>query len=227
MGESWSTLTKCATFASYLRRDGFIPQWVASKSDRLLASDDADENPYELNFSGIGISARDVWRESFFGTVANTGNTADLADPDHAGQSNLVEYPFGMDPLISLGFGLLNPVRMPQISIIHEANGPVLSPHYLWMRTDAPEMRTDGPGMRTDEPGMWTDEPGMRTDEPGMRTDAPGMRTDEPEMWTDAPGMRTDAPGMRTDEPGMWTDEPGMWTDEPGMWTNRPGRWND
>ena len=171
MGESWSTLTKCATFASYLRRDGFIPQWVASKSDRLLASDDADENPYELNFSGIGISARDVWRESFFGTVANTGNTADLADPDHAGQSNLVEYPFGMDPLISLGFGLLNPVRMPQISIIHEANGPVLSPHYLWMRTDAPEMRTDGPGMRTDEPGMWTDEPGMWTNRPGRWND--------------------------------------------------------
>ena len=32
---------------------------VGSKSDRLLASDDADENPYELNFAGTGISARD------------------------------------------------------------------------------------------------------------------------------------------------------------------------
>ena len=161
MGESWSTLTKRATVAPYVRRDGFIPQWVASKSDRLLASDDPDENLYELNFAGIGISARDVWRELFFGTVANTGNAANLADPDHNGQSNLVEYAFGMDPLIPLGIELLNPVRMPQISIFQEANGPVLCLHYSGMRTDEPEMRTDEPGMRTDEPGMRTDEPEM------------------------------------------------------------------
>ncbi|GAA5117743.1 choice-of-anchor D domain-containing protein [Luteolibacter yonseiensis] len=39
-----------------------------------------------------------AWRQSQFGSPANTGNGADNADSDHDGLANLIEYAFGLDP---------------------------------------------------------------------------------------------------------------------------------
>jgi hypothetical protein len=43
----------------------------------------------------------DAWRIRHFGSAAASGDAADLADPDADGQSNLLEYACGTDPLNS------------------------------------------------------------------------------------------------------------------------------
>ncbi len=40
------------------------------------------------------ISQMDVWRQRFFGTTSNTGDSADAADPYHTGVSNLLAFAF-------------------------------------------------------------------------------------------------------------------------------------
>ena len=63
-----------------------------------IASNDAGENPFIINVGGVGLSAQEGWRESYFGNPANTGNGADLYDYDHDGLVNLLEYAFGLNP---------------------------------------------------------------------------------------------------------------------------------
>ncbi|MES2709869.1 MAG: PQQ-dependent sugar dehydrogenase [Verrucomicrobiota bacterium] len=40
----------------------------------------------------------EAWRQSHFGSTGNTGDAADLADPDHDGLPNLVEFAFDQNP---------------------------------------------------------------------------------------------------------------------------------
>ncbi len=40
----------------------------------------------------------ELWRQQYFGAMANSGNSADLADPDGDGVVNLLEYAFGLNP---------------------------------------------------------------------------------------------------------------------------------
>jgi sugar lactone lactonase YvrE len=117
---------------SFDMRIRFSPDAPGSvNASASLVSNDPDENPYEINFTGTGIPLRDFWRKSFFSTTSNTGNAADLADPDHDGLCNLVEFAFGMDPWVSCGVEVGNPVSMPESSVFQEANGPVLSLVYF------------------------------------------------------------------------------------------------
>ncbi|MBI2512566.1 MAG: ExeM/NucH family extracellular endonuclease [Opitutae bacterium] len=49
----------------------------------------------------VAVSVRTAlqsWRQTHFGTTANSGNAADTADPDGDGLTNLVEYALGLDP---------------------------------------------------------------------------------------------------------------------------------
>jgi hypothetical protein len=39
------------------------------------------------------------WRQVHFGTTSNTGNAADLADPDNDGIANLLEYALNLSPI--------------------------------------------------------------------------------------------------------------------------------
>jgi Domain of unknown function (DUF4082)/Malectin domain/Fibronectin type III domain len=45
------------------------------------------------------LTARETWRQAYFGTTANTGTSADLVDPDADGLNNLLEYALNGDPL--------------------------------------------------------------------------------------------------------------------------------
>jgi len=44
------------------------------------------------------MTALQTWRQTWFGSNANSGNGADLSDPDHDGIPNLAEFAFGLDP---------------------------------------------------------------------------------------------------------------------------------
>jgi uncharacterized protein DUF5060 len=52
--------------------------------------------PVELEVSAIG-----TWRQTHFGTAANSGNAADTADPDADGLVNVLEYAFNSNPNVS------------------------------------------------------------------------------------------------------------------------------
>lgn len=45
------------------------------------------------------LTAQQSWRQTYFGTTANKGDAADLADPDNDGLPNIVEFAFGLNPL--------------------------------------------------------------------------------------------------------------------------------
>ena len=63
-----------------------------------IASNDADENPFLLNVSGLGLTPLENWRLIYFGDPANAGPGADAADFDGDGVPNLVEFALGFDP---------------------------------------------------------------------------------------------------------------------------------
>lgn len=44
------------------------------------------------------LTLQQTWRQIYFGTTANTGNSADTADPDGDGLANLLEYALDLDP---------------------------------------------------------------------------------------------------------------------------------
>jgi autotransporter-associated beta strand protein len=44
------------------------------------------------------LSAIENWRDTHFGTIENTGDAADDADPNHDGESNLLEFSTGQNP---------------------------------------------------------------------------------------------------------------------------------
>jgi hypothetical protein len=51
-----------------------------------------------INGQLLALSPIESWRQQYFGTTANSGDAADLADPDSDGLVNLVEYALGLDP---------------------------------------------------------------------------------------------------------------------------------
>jgi len=58
----------------------------------------AGEGTASAPVSATTYTAIENWRLANFGTIANTGNAADSADPDGDGWSNLQEYESGTDP---------------------------------------------------------------------------------------------------------------------------------
>lgn len=57
-----------------------------------IASNDANENPFDIALIGTGGIPITDWRQTHFSTTANTGDAADDADFDRDGVSNLLEF---------------------------------------------------------------------------------------------------------------------------------------
>ena len=79
----------------------FAPGATGSRAAALrIASNDPDEAPFDIALAGTGVAPTTLqsWRLLHFGTVANTGPTADLADFDSDGVLNIIEFGFGTHP---------------------------------------------------------------------------------------------------------------------------------
>jgi M6 family metalloprotease-like protein len=63
-----------------------------------VASNDADENPFDVALSGIGLTRLESWRLTHFGNSSDTGIGANSADPDSDGLHNFYEFATGTDP---------------------------------------------------------------------------------------------------------------------------------
>jgi hypothetical protein len=64
-----------------------------------IASNDGNENPFRINLRGNGLSALDAWRQTNFGSTADSGNGANHFDFDRDGLTNAVEFAFGLNPM--------------------------------------------------------------------------------------------------------------------------------
>jgi hypothetical protein len=79
----------------------FTPSAAGSRTATLqIASNDADENPFVIQLTGTQATAGEAWRKQYFGTFPNTGDAADLSDPDGDGIVNLMEYATGSNPVV-------------------------------------------------------------------------------------------------------------------------------
>ncbi|MCX6865478.1 MAG: choice-of-anchor D domain-containing protein, partial [Verrucomicrobia bacterium] len=98
----------------------FAPAAAGAKTAALhIASNDANENPFDIALTGTGLTSLETWRNTWFGTTTNTGNAADTFDFDNDGLVNLLEYAFGLNP--QLGTSL----QVPQAQRV--ANDLVIS----------------------------------------------------------------------------------------------------
>jgi len=80
----------------------FSPTVLGTRTAILqIASNDPDENPFEIHVTGSAISPLQAWRLTHFGNTASIGDGADNADFDHDGLTNLVEYALWSDPVKS------------------------------------------------------------------------------------------------------------------------------
>jgi len=79
----------------------FVPEASGNRTATIhLASNDADEDPFDINLTGYGRTPLESWRFANFGIIENTGEALNTLDSDHDGFSNLMEYAFNMDPAI-------------------------------------------------------------------------------------------------------------------------------
>ena len=66
----------------------------------------------EIELTGAGATPPEIWRLAFFGSAEDAGDGADDFDFDYDGLTNLVEYAFGLNPIIPDAAGF----PQPQIS---------------------------------------------------------------------------------------------------------------
>lgn len=77
----------------------FTPLALGNRTATLhIGNNDADENPFDITFTGLGATAKEVWRHTNFGSIANSGPGADAGDPDGDGNSNDLEFLAGLNP---------------------------------------------------------------------------------------------------------------------------------
>lgn len=77
----------------------FAPTSAGDKTAALhIASNDADENPFNIILSGRGNTASETWRKQYFNTTDNSDDAADEAMPMRDGISNLMKFATGMNP---------------------------------------------------------------------------------------------------------------------------------
>ncbi len=77
----------------------FTPTAAGTRTETVqVASNDPDENPFDITVTGRQATASEAWRVTYFGNPDNTGPGADLNDPDNDGIVNLVEFATNSHP---------------------------------------------------------------------------------------------------------------------------------
>ena len=77
----------------------FSPTATGTRMVELrIASNDADEDPFEVQLVGVGLTNQEAWRLQYFGSSANTGPGEDSNDFEKDGLSNALEFATGNDP---------------------------------------------------------------------------------------------------------------------------------
>lgn len=80
----------------------FSPTAAGTRTATLLiANNDPDENPFEINLTGKQATALEAWRVTYFGSPDDSGPGADLNDGDADGILNLLEFATVTDPTVS------------------------------------------------------------------------------------------------------------------------------
>ena len=80
----------------------FTPTAEGERTAALhIASNDADENPFDIALTGTGITNLEAWRFQYFGSMDDSGDGADGNDFDFDDLSNLLEFATGNDPTAS------------------------------------------------------------------------------------------------------------------------------
>lgn len=72
---------------------------VAGTTHVTLTAHDAMGNMASTGFDVLVQTVSEAWRQTWFGSPANSGNAADDADPNRNGIRNLLEYALGGDPV--------------------------------------------------------------------------------------------------------------------------------
>ena len=77
----------------------FTPTVPGARTAALhIASNDANENPFDIALTGMGITHLQAWRLQYFGSIDNSGPGADENDFDFDSLSNLLEFATGSNP---------------------------------------------------------------------------------------------------------------------------------
>ena len=66
----------------------------------VAATNVGGDGPASAEVSILPLTLRQIWRQAHFNTIANTGDAADLADPDGDGVNNVLEYALAGDPVV-------------------------------------------------------------------------------------------------------------------------------
>jgi alpha-L-fucosidase len=67
----------------------------------VSATSPADHTPYTMQASATAWTVLEAWRKTQWGSITNTGNAEDTADPDADSLSNLIEFAIGTDPQVA------------------------------------------------------------------------------------------------------------------------------
>ncbi|MBL9144835.1 MAG: hypothetical protein JNM99_14235 [Verrucomicrobiaceae bacterium] len=71
----------------------------ARTTELRLLNNDEDEGPFNITLNAFSVTERQAWRQLHFGTIENTGNAANSADPDGDGFDNSFEFLTGSIPV--------------------------------------------------------------------------------------------------------------------------------
>ena len=143
----------------------FTPSSLGPRNATLfISSDDPDESPFTLTLTGSGVTPPEAWRYQHFQTNANTGDAADLADPDKDGLVNLLERAFNLNPnqaalpILTAGTGTTG---LPLIR--RTGQPPVFSIQYVRRKASANSGLIYTPQFSTSLNGDWSAATGTET----------------------------------------------------------------
>ena len=116
-------LTSLAPGASTTFGVTFTPSASGTRAAAIhIASNDADEDPFDISLTGYGRTPLESWRQANFGSDSGTGETANNAHADSDSMPNLFEYAMGLDPAEDSPFPISTEETAGSISLVYPKN---------------------------------------------------------------------------------------------------------